>query len=226
MQSISPIAEQQQQAWTDEQVIDAVLGGQPALYELLVRRYNQRLYRVLRAILRNDNEVEDVMQEAHVRAFQNLKSFERRAAYSTWLTRIAIHEALARIKNGKRFESVDFSESGDATMPPSTFQDPEEAAASVQTRQLLERGILALPDKYRTVLMLRDVEEMSTAETAGVLELSQEAVKVRLHRARALLRKELYARAGATSSTAFQFLAPRCNRLTEAVMRRILALSS
>jgi RNA polymerase sigma-70 factor, ECF subfamily len=219
------IAEAQQETWSDEQVIDAVLDGSPAVYELLVRRYNQRLYRVVRALVRDDSDAEDVMQEAHVRAFQNLKFFERRAKYSTWLARIAVNEALARIKRGKRFESVDFSESGEATMPPSTFLSPEEAAASGETRHLLEAGILALPAIYRTVLMLRDIEEMSTSEAAEVLEVSEEAVKVRLHRARALLRKELYARAGATSSMAFQFLGPRCNRITEAVMKRIAALT-
>jgi RNA polymerase sigma-70 factor, ECF subfamily len=223
MHSMPTIAEAQQETWSDEQVIDAVLQGSPALFELLVRRYNQRLYRVVRTMVRDDSEAEDVMQEAHVRAFQNLKSFERRAQYSTWLARIAINEALARIKQGRRFESVDFNESGEATMP-SSFLSPEEATASAEARHLLEQGIVALPAIYRAVLMLRDVEEMSTAEAADVLDVSEEAVKVRLHRARALLRKELYARAGATSSMAFQFLGSSCNRITEAVMQRIAAL--
>ena len=99
-----------QEAWSDEQVVRRVLAGETALYELLMRRYNQRLYRVARAILRNDAEAEDVMQDAYVRAYQHLANYEGRAKFSTWLTRIAVHEALARSRRHSRFQSLDNSE--------------------------------------------------------------------------------------------------------------------
>jgi RNA polymerase sigma-70 factor, ECF subfamily len=207
---------------SDGQVIDRVLEGDSALYELLVRRYNQRVYRAVRAVLRDDSEAEDVMQEAYVRAFQHLRQFERRASFLTWITRIAIHEALARLERSKRFSPDEFDETDELFLlkGPSPMT-PEDSAATSQTRALLEESILALPFAYRTIIMLRDVEEMSTAESAEALEISEDAVKVRLHRARALLKKELFTRAGVTSTSAFQFHAVRCDRVTSAVMQRI-----
>lgn len=212
------------QSWTDQEIIDRVLGGEIALYELLVRRYNQRVYRAVRSILRDDSEAEDIMQDAHVAAFQHLAEFEGRAAFSTWLTKIAVHEALARLKKLQRFEPEDFNL--DESLIPMTKNDasPEAATSSSETRVLLEEAILTLPIHYRSVLVLRDVEEMSTLETATALELTEEAVKVRLHRARALLRKELYRRVGANSTSAFEFGAGRCDRVTEQVMSRIFSL--
>jgi RNA polymerase sigma-70 factor (ECF subfamily) len=211
------------QSWTDEEIIERVRGGEVALYELLVRRYNQRVYRAVRAILRDDSEAEDVMQEAHFSAFRHLDEFEGRAAFSTWLTRIAVHEALARLKKLKRFEPQDFTEDESVLGTDGDMMSPESATASAETRAL-EESILSLPIPYRSVLVMRDVEEMSTIETATALDLTEEAVKVRLHRARAMLRKELYARVGARASSAFQFGAKRCDRVTEAVMARILTL--
>ena len=210
------------QSWTDEEIIERVRGGEIALYELLVRRYNQRVYRAVRAILRDDSEAEDVMQEAHFSAFRHLDEFEGRAAFSTWLTKIAVHEALARLKKLKRFEPQDFTEDESVLGTDGDMMSPESATASAETRALLEESILSLPIPYRSVLVMRDVEEMSTMETATALDLTEEAVKVRLHRARAMLRKELYARVGARASSAFQFGAKRCDRVTEAVMRRII----
>lgn len=215
-----------QQEWADEEIIDRVLQGDVGAYELLIRRYNQRVYRVVRSILRDDSEAEDVMQEAFVRAYKNLAQFEGRSAFSTWLGRIAVHEALARLERSRRFEPFDFA-TVDSTSEAlrDTNMSPEQQTAISEAREMLEKAILALPPKYRTVLMLRDVDEMSTSETAATLDMSEEAVKVRLHRARALLRKELYAIAGATSTSAFQFPAPRCNRVTRNAMNTIFALS-
>src|SRR4051795_12174502 len=186
---------------SDDQVIERVLSGEPALYELLVRRYNQRVYRAIRAVLRDDSESEDVMQEAFVRGYLNLEKFEHRASFCTWITRIAIHEALARIKRTK--ETVPIDENANelgSTSLPSQEMNPEEVLASTETRALLEQAILSLPYDYRTVIMLRDIEEMNTADTATALDVTEEAVKVRLHRARAMLRKELYVRVGANGS--------------------------
>jgi RNA polymerase sigma-70 factor (ECF subfamily) len=203
---------------TDEQVIEQVLSGDRGAYEVLVRRYNRRVYRAVRGILRNDDEAEDVMQDAYVRAYQHLAGFEHRSTFSTWITRIAIHEALARMERSKRLVSEELNDNQPAI---SAENNPEETMAAMETRRLLEEAILSLPHPYRAVMMLRDVEEMTTAEAAVALDLSEDAVKVRLFRARAMLRKELFARAGATSAAAFQFHASRCDRVAAGVAKRI-----
>jgi len=205
----------------DEQIVARVLEGETALYEIIMRRYNQRLYRAARAILRDDSEAEDVLQDTYVRAYQHLRQFAGRAKFSTWLTRIAVNEALARVERRTRFDAIDGENELESSELESKMPDPESQAAQAEVRALLEEAILALPGGYRTVLMLRDVEEMNTAEAAEVLDMTEENVKVRLHRARALLRKELYARAGATTSSAFQFMATRCDRVVKEVFRRI-----
>jgi RNA polymerase sigma-70 factor, ECF subfamily len=207
---------------TDAEVIERVLAGDAGLYELLMRRYNQRIYRAIRAVLRDDAEAEDVMQEAYVRAFQHLPRFEQRASFCTWVTRIAVNESLARLEQKKRFTTEVDDEGASVTDNlEAKYVSPEVAAGSAETRALLEEAILALPYPYRIVVMLRDVEEMNTEETANALELSADVVKVRLHRGRAMLRRELYARAGAENSAAFQFHATRCDRVVSGVMGRI-----
>lgn len=211
----------QLETWPDEEVVARVLEGETALYEIIMRRHNQRLYRAARAILRDDTEAEDVLQDTYVRAYQHLRQFARRAKFSTWLTRIAVNEALARVERRNRFQTIDGDNELESFELESKMPDPESQAAQSEVRALLEEAILALPQNYRTVLMLRDVEEMNTAEAAEVLDMTEDNVKVRLHRARALLRKELYARAGAKTSAAFQFMATRCDRVVARVMRRI-----
>ncbi len=216
----SSLCESIAQSWTDDEIITRVRNGEVALYELLVRRYNQRVYRAVRAILRDDAEAEDVMQEAHIAAFQHLREFEGRAAYSTWLTRIAVHAAVAHTKKLQRFEPQDFTDDSLVGLKDNDVS-PETATACSETRMLLEHAILSLPVLYRSVLIMRDVEEMSTLDTAQALELTEETVKVRLHRARALLRKELYSVVGANSSSAFQFGATRCDRMVARVLARL-----
>jgi RNA polymerase sigma-70 factor (ECF subfamily) len=208
------------EGWTDEDVVNRVLAGETPLYEILMRRYNQRLYRVARAILHDDAEAEDVMQDAYVRAYRNLVQFEGRAKFSTWLTRIAVNEALARFRRRSRLQSLEQSEEsrGEIMKPlASAERSPEQQAYDRELGSTLEKAILGLPEDYCLVLMLRDVEEMSTEETAESLNLSAENVKVRLHRARAALRKHLFARAGATAVQSFQFHAPRCDRVVKNV---------
>jgi RNA polymerase sigma-70 factor (ECF subfamily) len=213
------------QGLTDEEVVRRVLKGETALYEIIMRRYNQRLYRAARAILRDDSEAEDVLQDTYVRAYQHLDQFAGRSKFSTWLTRIAVHEALARVEKRKRYESLDdLNLDGKGTfMPESNSPDPESQTAHHEVASLLEEAMLSLPDAYRAVLVLRDVEEMNTSEAADALDLTVENVKVRLHRARALLRRELYKRAGANASTAFPFMGSRCDRVVKFVMERITA---
>jgi RNA polymerase sigma-70 factor (ECF subfamily) len=213
------------QQWPDEEIIAHVLAGESPLYEVLVRRYNQRLYRVVRAVLRDDAEAEDVMQEAYFRAYQHLADFEGRSTFSTWLIKIGVHEALARRRRSARMIPSDL-EAGcisEESLLSDNKGSPDMQVADAETRGILEQAILALPARYRTVLMMRDVEELSTADTAAALNLTEENVKVRLHRARALVRRELYQLAGATSASAFQFHAVRCDRVAGAVMQRIAA---
>lgn len=211
------------EGWTDEEVVTRVLTGETELYEILMRRYNQRLYRVVISILRNADETQDVMQEAYVRAYQHLSQFEGRAAFSTWLTRIAVHEALARHKKRGRNQqfSSDLNEGEISVSPGSPALDPEQTVSKAELNRMLEEAVLGLPEQYRTVLMLRDVEEMSTAETAAALGLSEENVKVRLHRGRAMVRRDLFARVGAGAKEAFPFLGARCDRMVERVFERL-----
>ena len=215
-------------ALSDEQIVEHVLAGETALYEVVMRRYNTRLYRVARAILKNDGEAEDVMQDAYVRAFQHLDQFAGRAKFSTWLTRIAVHEALARVHKAKRFEEWDdMNESKqDRIGAAQTRSDPESEAASGELRRLLEEAIEKLPENYRAVVMLRDVEEMSTEEAAECLSISEDNVKIRLHRAHEVLRKELYSKAKISTTEAFPFHAPRCDRVVSAVFSVLAALQA
>jgi RNA polymerase sigma-70 factor, ECF subfamily len=208
---------------SDEEAVSRILEGETALFETIMRRYNQRLYRVTRAILRNDSEAEDVIQDGYVRAYEHLDQFAGKAAFPTWLTRIAIHEALARRRRSRRveeLEAVQKKEDFVSTLESST-PDPEAQTAQSQARQFLEAAIEALPDDYRTVVVLRDVEEMNVAETAASLEVSEAVVKTRLHRAHAMLRKELYARAQGRVADLYPFLGERCDRIVKAVFARI-----
>ncbi|HET6177442.1 MAG TPA: RNA polymerase sigma factor [Candidatus Sulfotelmatobacter sp.] len=212
------------ESWTDQEIVDRVKAGHTALYEIIMRRYNQRLYRVARAILRDDAESEDVMQDAYVRAYQHLGQFAGRAPFSTWLTRIAVHEALARARNRKRNPQLDddFEEDGELLMnmaEPSP--GPEDNASRAEVSQLLEEAVLGLPEQYRIVVALRDIEEMSTAETAATLDLTEENVKVRLHRGRAMARNWLLSRVGAAAKDAFPFMGVRCDRVVAAVFARL-----
>jgi RNA polymerase sigma-70 factor, ECF subfamily len=227
MSSATLLEEATREAWSDEQIVSRVLVGETALYELVMRRYNQRLYRVARAILRDDAEAEDVMQDAYVRAYQHLASFEGRAKFSTWLTRIAVHEALARSRKRSRLQSLDVSEDSNGEVMKtvtSTDRTPEQRAYDRELGGVLEKAILVLSENHRMVFMLRDVEGMSTEETAECLNLTQENVKVRLHRAHAALRKQIYAAVGENAARCFAFHAVRCDRVVSGVFR-ILGLA-
>src|SRR5262245_3949703 len=152
---------------------------------MLMRRYNQRLFRTLRAMVPNDAEAEDVLQEAYVHAYHHLAQFEGRAKFSTWLTRIAIHEALARQKKRRRFTSLDDLERQPTMADQLQAHDPtpEERATSTELRGVLQRAIDRMPETLRVVFMMRDVEGLDTEETAECLGLTTANVKVRLHRA-------------------------------------------
>src|SRR5256885_2304430 len=211
---------------TDEEVVERVKAGQTPLYEIIMRRYNQRLYRVARAILRDDSEAEDVMQDAYVRAYQHLAQFAGRSRFATWLTRIAIHEALARSQRRRLTEQFDASARSEGTVDGeaevvANALNPEEQLSVSELGRALEDAILSIPEQYRLVLMMRDVEQLNTQETAAALDLTEENVKVRLHRARAMVRKNLFAEAGAEAPAAFGFMGARCDRVVARVMERI-----
>ena len=213
---------------TDQEVVARVCDGDTALFEVLMRRHNQRAYRVARAIVKNEAEAEDVMQQAYINAFSHLRQFESRAQFSTWLTRIVVREALTRRRRANRAEGEGFMRSTTATTDVDTLSapqaDPERQAYARELARVLESAVDGLPEAYRTVFMLRDIEGLSTSETAAGLELGDEAVKTRLHRARAMVRRSITAHIGVATAEAFSFQAPRCNRVVAAVLRAIAAL--
>lgn len=208
-----PAADETTPAPTDEEVVRRVLGGETELFEIVIRRYNQRLFRAARAILRDDDAAEDVMQEAYFRAFTKLGQFAGGAKFSTWLTKIAVYDALGRLRRAKAEQEL-----------PETMHNrdnPERAAYGRELQSAIERAIDSLPPLYRTVFVMRELEEMTVAETADCLNITPESVKTRLHRARALLRTRLEPETGRAAPAAFTYLGERCDRLTRAVMERI-----
>src|SRR5688572_23420261 len=165
---------------TDEQVVDQVIAGQTALFEVLMRRHNERVYRAARAIVRDDGEAEDVMQQAYVNAYAHLRQFGGRSRFSTWLVRIAVNEAIARARQRGRYETYDEELSGVEAVPMKRPPgDPERETLSGELRVLLEDAIDGLPDGAREVFVLREVEGLSTAETASVLDVSADVIKTR-----------------------------------------------
>jgi len=202
----------------DEEIVARVVADDVALFEILIRRHNQRIYRTVRAVLGTDDDAEDVMQQAYLNAYQHLNQFAGNARFSTWLTRIAVNEAL-----GRRRKRGPFGEGDDEVIMNlvESTPDPEQQATASELRQVLEREIAALPDSFRLVLVMRDVEGLSTAETAACLDISEDLVKTRLHRGRTLLRDNLYRRAGVTLESLFTFGNARCDRLVASVMTAI-----
>jgi len=204
--------------------VERVRGGEKALYEILMRRYNARLYRLARSILRNDAEAEDVMQAAYVSAYEHLNQFAAKAKFSTWLTKIALYEALARLRRRARTGDLEpISETSGHTMDKviAGTPTPERQTYDGELRLVLECAIDALPEIYRSVFVLRAVEGLSVSETAECLDVGAETVKTRFHRARIFLRKEIHQRAGIVTADIFPFHLSRCDRVVEAVFRKL-----
>jgi RNA polymerase sigma-70 factor (ECF subfamily) len=206
-------------------------GGDEAAFRHIMQTHNQRLYRVARGVLGDDAEAEDAVQEAYLRAFTHLDGFRGEARLSTWLTRIVLNEALGRLR--QRRTAVDLGavdaagETGEARviyLPSARREsDPESAAARAQVRRLLERAVDRLPPAFRTVFVMRDIEEMSVEETAAHLGLKPETVKTRLHRARRLLREALKESLSGALADSFSFQGERCARITASVLDRLRA---
>jgi RNA polymerase sigma-70 factor (ECF subfamily) len=213
----------------DRTLVERARNQDGAAVRLLMQRHNRRLYRVARSVLNDEAEAEDVVQETYVRAFTHLDGFRGEAQLSTWLTRIALNEALGRLRRRRimvGLKDIDaINDQGEARVIylPSARQDsdPEAAAARAEVRRLLERAVDQLPDPFRMVFVLRDIEEMSTEETATHLGLRSETVKTRLHRARRLLRQSLDTTLSSTLGDLFPCAGSRCTRITEAVLTRL-----
>jgi RNA polymerase sigma-70 factor, ECF subfamily len=203
------------QSLSDEEVVRRVLTGDSDLFEVIMRRYNQRLYRTLRSSVSDGAEAEDIMQETYTRAFENLAQFEGRSRFSTWLMRIAIHELLARRRRGGRFTTLEPQPERAAATTP------EDAASSSQIRGILERAIAGIPTTLRVVYVLRDVDGLGTDETADCLGITPVNVRVRLHRARTHLRARFDGQAIGDVRQLHPFAADRCNRVVAGVLRRI-----
>ena len=216
-------------ALADAEIVRRVRAGDSALFEVLMRRHNQRVYRVVRAVVKDEADVEDVMQQAYINVFTHLYQFEARSQFSTWLIRIALHEAFRRRRKTQRSESatarsrpgIDADRGAVMDTLTSPEADPERQAYAQELHRVLEAAVDTLPDTYRTVFMLRDIEGLSTSETAEGLGLGDEAVKTRLHRARVMIRRAVTVRIGEVAAGAFQFHAPRCDRVVSAVLARV-----
>lgn len=204
--------------------------GDREAFRVIMQRGNQRLFRVARGVVRDEVEAEDVLQEAWVKAFAAIGGFRSEAGIMTWLTRIVLNEARGRLRRRRptvELEAVEAAqmEAGQVIRFPGAFgsASPEADAARAQIRGLIEQAVDELPEAFRMVFILRDIEECSIEETAATLGIKPETVKTRLHRARRLLREALDARLASATAGAFPFLGPRCERITGAVLARLEA---
>ena len=204
---------------SDEELVRHVRSGEARWFEAFVRRFNQRLFRTARAILRDDAAAEDVVQETYIRAFTHLDQFEGRSSVATWLTRIAVNEAIARRrKAGAQWTDRAAIADEDAV----SSVDPEVLALRGEVLTVLSGLVDELPDGLRTVFVMRAVEGMSVADTATALGISEENVKVRLFRARAVLRARLGVAFDEVTSQVFAFHLSRCDRIVRGVLLRAL----
>lgn len=207
----------------ESEIIKRILGGEKELYEILVRRNNQKLYRVIRSYLRDETEIEDTMQNSYLKAYANLHQFRSDASFSTWLTRIGINDALGRVKQKGKMVHINgesyIEDNAILQIPDKIELNPQDKMINSEAKQLLENAIDQLDTKYRTVYILKEVEEMSHNEIAVILDLTVANVKVRLHRAKEMLREKLYELS--IDKNIFEFGFSKCDRVTENVMSSI-----
>ena len=206
---------------SDSEVIARILTGEKNLYAVLVRRYNQRLYRVAMSIMNDDSEAEEAMQVAYIKGFENLRKFEHKAAFSTWLIRILINECLLRTKKRKQSLTMndDMIESEIHQRFTDQVQTPLATMLNSELKTVMEKAISQLPDKYRTIFIMRELENMTIAETQECLNLTEVNVKVRLNRAKAMLRNSLASLYKKEDLLSFHL--SRCDRITDNVMKQI-----
>jgi RNA polymerase sigma factor (sigma-70 family) len=195
-------------------LVQRILGGEPRLYEYLIRRYNKRLYRIGMSILNQDTEVEDAMQAAYINAYEHLSAFENRSSFGTWLTRIMLNECLAQKNKKLRMKVMEEKYYQNAA----NMSTPSHLLINKELNGVLENAIAALPEKYRTVFVLREVEDLSIKETAEVLSLKETNIKVRLNRAKSMLRENLN---GYLKENVYSFHLTRCDRIVGRVLRHL-----
>lgn len=208
---------------SDDELVQRIVAGDSAVFELLMRRHNQRLFRVARSVVRNDDEAEEIVQETYLRAYAHLGAFEGRSSVATWLTRIAFHEALRRRRRLRRRQSAE-TEGLDMDALPNRGGDadgPPDPVAQAELRSTLAAAMDALPTALRAIAMLRLVEGLSTRETAQSLRLSESGVKVGLHRARKQLCDAIRRQPLPALHEEFTFGSERCDRIVAAVFRRL-----
>ena len=206
----------------DLELAQRAMARDGAAFRTIIKTHNQRLYRIARGVVRNDSEAEDIVQEAYVRAFAHLDAFRGDSSLATWLSRIVINEALGRLRKRRRTVAMPATQEAQIIQfPLNPSDDPERTMAQRQILRLVERATDNLPDVYRTVFIARVIEGLNIEETADLLGVRPETVKTRLHRARALVRKALDDEIGPVLLDAFPFAGRRCERLTEAVMKRL-----
>lgn len=214
------------QTLTDEAIISKVLHGKTEEYEILVRRYNNLLYKTARGILSAENDIEDVMQEAYIRGYEKLGQFRREAKFSTWLTRILINCALQHLNKlkGRAHLSLDVVTHDGIDGEEDAPMEKNTAEVSENLTKALEGAISHLPAKYRVVFILREVQHLSVADAAVIIGITEENVKIRLHRAKAMLKTMLQSKLDVVEL--FEFHAVRCARVAEHVMDNIYSLES
>jgi RNA polymerase sigma-70 factor (ECF subfamily) len=210
---------------SDSDVVRRILAGEKELYEILLRRNNQTLYRVVRSYLKEEKEIEDIMQNTYLKAFEKLYQFKHHSKFATWLIRIGINEALTRLKEkGKYFilyESEDKSSKLNLLeFPDSNQVNPEKIMIRQEAKHMLEKAIDKLDLKYRAVYMLREIEEMSISQISDCLKLSNTNVKVRLHRAKTKIKENLYELS--SKKDLYEFGYNKCDNLVEKVMKIII----
>ena len=208
---------------SDVDLVERIRRGDPRAMEALMRRHNRALYRTARAILRDDTEAEDAVQDAYIHAFRSLETFRGDSSFSTWLVRIAANEALQRLRKQKRLAQVipidhDHGEALMRDIADDHDPGPERSALNGEVRRLIERGIDALPDLYRAVFVMRAVQEMSVEETAVALDLPEATIRTRYFRARALMRTALETDVDHALVEAFAFDGARCDRIVDRVL--------
>lgn len=211
----------------DEAVVARVRRGDTALYEIIIRRHNRRLFRAVRSILRDDDAAQDAMQEAYVRAYTHLDSYREQGNFAAWLTRIAVNEALMRRRKDRRYVPLEGSASGDEEdtvqqQEASHEITPEGLAGGGELRRLIENAVDRLPDGFRAVFVLRAIEQLSVNEVATCLDIPQATVRTRFHRARELMRRDLDRYIESAGLTAFDFAGARCDRMVATVLARLL----
>jgi len=216
---------------TDMALVKRIGTGDHSAFESLMRKYNGKLFRVARAILKDDRDAEDVLQDSYLEAYSHLDEFRGGSELSTWLTRIVINHALMRLRKEKRRSSIvpfrkgltTNAEAPEAQVPDNRSESPSASAIRAETRRILERRIDELPASFRTVFVMREVEDMGIEEIAECLSISPATVRTRLFRARALLRSALAHDIDVATGDVFAFAGARCDRIVAYVLARLSA---